>query len=295
MNKKSERYEFSRGNRPMVNRAGTRNAAISGWFPRYVVLTLLLVVIPTAIAQSALKRDLFEFSKDKAIRGDGTPTTYAVGTVNGGKLRIPTYYLHYGVVYEGDRRDGLGAASTTATQDSRIDNFGILLRMSTLEPIRTEQDRKDWQDASMQTDFEKTWLMVTFDNHYPPPAKAKDHQESMLETCGPYIPGKAMHYGLVHYESVQTIEDGSRSACGHVEYFFDDKSMTTITCQTHKIKVAPFSTFDTCHNYFLVPEFHLLAEAFFTKKDLPRWAEIEERVRAIARSFVVQKSAARGE
>jgi hypothetical protein len=186
---------------------------------------------------------------------------YWVGTLNGVKLRIPEYYLFpKKIVYEGERHDGLGPASEGATLNSKISDFGILLRLSDLQPIRTEQDQQDWESAFHKPFFQQTWMMVDFDNVY-----SVDHNpyegHYMLPRFGPYDRDKNLVFGLVHFESIQTVEDGMRggNSYGHVEYF-------------------------------LVPELNVVAKAFYTKKDLPRWREFEERVRHIAHTFIVSTS-----
>ena len=259
-------------------------------YAKHLVLTLMLAAAQLAVAQPSLTWDLMVDGGARSLSGAGSSSGYAVGTVNGVRLRIPNYYLHYGVVYEGDRRDGLGVASTAAAQGARIDNFGILLRMSTLQPIRTERDKEDWQVASARADFEKEWLMITFDNHYPPFLAPPRPMDYMLQHLGPYSLDKRLPFGLVHYESDRNTGEAQQGAgsYGHVEYFFDDASVTQIFCRTTKMVVAPYSELSFCQQHFLIPELHQMAEAFYTKKDLSRWVEIETHVKAIVHSFVVQ-------
>jgi hypothetical protein len=261
----------------------------SAGFLILLAATLFVLFSRGSEAQLGSPRGTIATTKKRSPEKD-SQTQYAVGTVNGVKLWIPKYYLLHGVVYEGGERIGLGAASSAVTQNSRIDNFGILVRLSTFQPIQSVEDREDWKEASMHADLEKKWLMVAFDNHYPPPSTPPLHAAYMISRWGPYIPDKKLPYGLVHYESTQSVEDGMKNSdlYGHVEYFFDDASMTAIFCQTTRMVVPPFSQIESCEHRFLVPDLHLMAEAFYTKKDLSRWVEIEGRMRAIANSFIVQ-------
>lgn len=210
---------------------------------------------------------------------------YAIGTVNGVRLKIPKYYLLHNIVYVGGQRDGRGPASQAVTQSSEIDNFGILLRLSNLEPITTERDREDWSAALSKPLFQKTWMMVSFDNHYPPPREGAD-KPAMIAHWGPYVLDKQYPYGLMHLASTQSADDGARGFYGHVEYYYDKATETTIQCNTRRIKASPFDTFETCDHQFLIRELHLMAEAFYTEKDLYRWRDIETKVNDIAHSFV---------
>ncbi len=213
-------------------------------------------------------------------------TGYVIGVLNGLELRIPAYYLMNHVVYKGEAHDGTGPASEGATQKSEIDDFGILLRLSNLQPIRSEQDRRDWDAAFSKTFFKRTWMMVDFDNHYP--VRAVSDIPDMIPSWGPYDLDSKSVYGLTHYESIQSIDEADRKGSAHVEYFYKRSSMTTIICETRRMMVRPFDTYNSCEHHFFVPELKLMAEAFYTKKDLPRWREIEARVSEIARSFVVR-------
>jgi hypothetical protein len=208
------------------------------------------------------------------------------------KLHIPEYYLFpKKIVYAGDRHDGLGPASEGATQNSQISDFGILLRLSDLQPIRTEQDQQDWEAAFNTLLFRQTWMMVDFDSIYLVDRNPYEGHY-MLPRFGPFDRDKDLAYGLVHFESTQTIDDGMRGSntYGHVEYFFDLPNLTRIECETHKMRVPPFSLHDDCDHYFFIPELNVVAHAFYTKKDLPRWRELEERVRDIVHTFIVSSS-----
>jgi hypothetical protein len=218
----------------------------------------------------------------------GERTRYWVGTLNGIKLRIPEYYLFpKKIVYEGERHDGLGPASEGATQDSQIINFGLLLRVANLQPIRTDQDRQDWFH-SQHVWADSSWMMVDFDNIYPID-RNPNPGHYMLPRFGPFDQDANFEYGLVHFESVQPISQGENDSreYGHVEYFFDLKNLTRIECDTIQTKVKPFKIFSTCQHRFFVPELNAMAEAFYAKKDLPRWREIEAHIRNIVHTFIV--------
>ncbi|WP_321899961.1 hypothetical protein [Paraburkholderia heleia] len=209
---------------------------------------------------------------------------YKYGVMNGVKLKIPDNYLMNGVEYEGERRDGTDSG-LAETKQSKIDNFGILLRLSTLRPIETDADLHDWHAAQSKPIFQKNWMMVSFDNHYP--IKKNSDGPDMIPAWGPYVADKIMPYGLMHFESTQSVDDGARNQYGHVEYFYNRSTLTTIMCQTHKPRTPPFNDFSICHHYFFIPDLNVMAEAFYTKNDVSRWKKIEDEVKKIAHSFIV--------
>lgn len=252
----------------------------------YQIALLALILSSFILLHPALADD-GQRSYIAAHSAPAEPAGYGVGTINGVNVHIPQQYLLHHIVYAGEHRDGSGPASAATTNDSSIDNFSILVRLSDLQPLTTEADRQDWRDALSKPLFSRTWMMVSFDNHYSIPP-ASDTTPRMVSIWGPYIRDETSRYGLQHFASVQSVDDGARGLYGHVEYFFQADSRTTIMCQTRRKKVAPFDTFSICEHHFLVPELHVMAEAVYTEPDVARWHRIEQRIREIAHSFVVQ-------
>ena len=107
----------------------------------------------------------------------------------------------------------------------------------------------------------------------------------MIPEWGPYTLEKNRPFGLMHFGSMQSVDDGAKHMYGHVEYFYDKSTETTILCNTLRKKVPPFDTFDTCHQVFLVPKIQVMAGAYYTKKDIYRWREIEKKVIQIIDDF----------
>ncbi|MFD1554827.1 hypothetical protein ACFSHT_04165 [Paraburkholderia silviterrae] len=208
---------------------------------------------------------------------------FVFGVMNGVNLKIPRYYLFAPVIHEGEPRIDISGIAQTAHKDPEIDTFGMLLRMSNLQPIRTEQDKQDWLVASRQTMFMRSWLMVSLDKRYH--LNLDKDRPDMIPEWGPYILDKNHPFNLMHFESVQSVDDGMEQMYGHVEYFYDKTTDTTIFCQTFRMRVTPFSTFDICQQRFLVPKLHVMASATYTKKDLYKWPEIEGRIVALIDSF----------
>jgi len=242
----------------------------------------LIRMLARVLAMALLTASTLAFARHE----QDLPIQYDVGTMNGVKLSMPSNYIQGAVIYAAKDGQRGGPASEATTQDSKIDNFGILLKLSDLQPMKTYRDRDDWNHAlaTSRPSFESSWMMVAFDNHYPLQTYWPNNAPNLLP-WGPYDQDQELRFGLEHFESVKSVDEDALH--GHVEYFYSPSSHTTILCQTRRRKVEPFDTFDTCHHYFVVPELNVTAEAFYTKKDLPRWHEFEDRAREIAHSFVV--------
>jgi hypothetical protein len=259
-----------------------RSFCSRGGISAAATLLLLLYGVHIFAATAGTKGIQSNGGEDRCLQGCAT------GVVNGVTLKIPRNYLIHSVAYVGESRDGMGPASAAATERSIIDNFGILLKTSTLQPITTAADKVEWRQAFEKPLFSKTWMLVSFDNHYPVPKDASHDRPAMIEEWGPYDQDKASPFGLKHFDSIQPVDRGNRGFHAHVEYFYDHDSLTTIVCQTYRKKVEPYDTFDICEHHFFIPELNLMADAIYTKSDLPRWAEIAKRVKEIAHTFIVK-------
>ena len=209
---------------------------------------------------------------------------YATGTMNGVRLRIPKVYFLSAIHYH----PGTEALSGF---DRQIDIFDLRVRLSNFEPVVTDRDRQDWNLAMSRARpiFWETWLTVDFDNRYPLNWSInKDMPDGLRKDpahWGPFVRDRTRPYGLVHYDSVQTVDNSPDH--NHWEYYYDEASLTNIVCETSRIKVPPFDTYDHCDHRFLIPRLHVMAGATYGKKDLPRWREIELRITQIGDSFIV--------
>ncbi|WP_321900119.1 hypothetical protein [Paraburkholderia heleia] len=208
--------------------------------------------------------------------------SFVVGTMNGVPLNIPEEYLLEPVHYLSN--------SQNQNHDNEIAIFEIRVRLADFRPITTENDRKEWNfDMSRaRPSYWENWLTVGFDNRHPVNKSINKNLPDGLRQdpahWGPFILDKTKPYGLSHYASTQTID--SSQVHGRMEYFYDGQSLTQIVCETSRIKVAPFSTYDRCNHRFLIPQLNVMAEAIYAKKDLPRWKEIEQHVIEITNRFV---------
>lgn len=211
---------------------------------------------------------------------------YTQGVFNGIQVLIPNKFLQSGVMYSSPPRD----VDNPEFKFNRIAEFGILLRISNLSPVTTEQDRRDWRQASSTTkpSFLNAWMMVDFDSRYPIDWNINHEMPANLMKdpahTGPFIRDEFAPFGLHHYTSVQPVDNGGPH--GHMDYFYSDSSLTNIVCETNRTKVPPLYTYDECHHRFLVPELHVVAEAFYTKNDLKNWKLFEEHIRLIAKDFI---------
>ncbi|MGF6771955.1 hypothetical protein P3T18_004443 [Paraburkholderia sp. GAS199] len=214
--------------------------------------------------------------------------SYVTGMMNGVHLSILKNYLVSDVTYENEIPLRKKQKSSGNSQYKNISDFGILVRLSNFSPRVSPQDWKDWSAASTKAhpSFMKSWMMADFDNRHRVDLAQLDMPEKLHEDdahWGPFVRDKNLENGLIHYESVQSVDD---NPVGHVEYFYQKSSRTTILCKTHRVHVAPFDTYDECQHYFFVPDLNVMAEAFYTKADLPRWNEIESQIKKTVHSFI---------
>ena len=229
------------------------------------------------------------FADASENKNQQNPVSYEHGEINGVRLSIPDNYLASPIDFRAPVEAGDASLTKGKSEHPEIDDFSILMRLSDFQPRISRQDQKDWVAASTRArpTFMASWLMVDFDNRHPVdlslPNEMPDRLHQDQANWGPYIRNQVLYHGLVHYESVKSVDDGP---VGHVEYYYRESSHTTIVCNTERIKVAPFDTHDVCKHYFEIPELHLMAEAFYTKSDLHRWDQIEAEVLKTVHQFV---------
>jgi hypothetical protein len=243
------------------------------------------LIVVCVIAIGHLKHETKKYSPD--LNGKD------VGTINGITLSIPHWDRRQSSVEFCTNCIPKPSTSDPAKSIKEIKKISIVLRLSNFQPIKTDQDEKDWFTASnsMSSPYE-TWTRVEFDpKGYSADGFAFKSEVDSYERddvhWGPFIRQPQDEYGLLHSVSVRPVEYAVD------EYFYDDnQGSTLIKCKTFHRKGSPFDTFDECDMNFLIPEIKLIATAEITKKSLPRWREIEQQVTGIVHSFVVTESAA---
>ncbi len=227
----------------------------------------------------------------------------ALGTINGVKLSIPRYYLLPGLEYEGENFWEGKRRTFTPTLDSPLKYFAIELRLSTLEPIRTRQDVADHfkSGKTVHPYIKETWVDIGVEKGPVGPDLLlpvkkgwnKDFSEG-LNPWGPFTRLPELEFGLAHSVPPHPVNDcpleqASRCQGWGYDYYFDESSNATfISCKTQKRYVYPYDIRTDCNHRFLVPELNSFADASYTKKDIHRWREIEEKFRSIVHSFIVK-------
>lgn len=225
-----------------------------------------------------------------------TSTGPAIGKINGIKISIPHYYLLSGVQYEGEEPLMMIPRKYIPTFDTNIQDFAILLRLSNMQPIRTDQDERDYDQAqrnSGHVSSYETWTTIGFSpKWYDDTGSLKgvvtEWETDKAHWWGPFVMQKERISGLVHEDSTQPIHN-DKDGVGHFDFFYDDGTFDTfIYCQTFRRLVPPNDLFNSCNHLFVIPELKVVAEATYTKNDLPRWREIEKESKSIIHSFIVQ-------
>lgn len=220
----------------------------------------------------------------------------AVGNIAGIKLSISHHYLLAGVHYKGEEVwTGSQNPRPPRTFDSEIEDFAMLLRLSTLQPITTKQDWADYQTYG-QTAYprpDNRWLTMSF---FPRTYAAnKGTLQPIVNRnmedepkWGPFILQDMDLYGLKHAKSKQQ-ENEKGSSSQTDEFFYDPTTWGTfIRCANYHRKVSPFDPLSSCEHLFIVPELQTVVSVHCKKEDLSRWREIEGAIRIIAHSFIVK-------
>jgi hypothetical protein len=220
-----------------------------------------------------------------------------IGNINGMKLSIPKTYL----VISALRYAGEGQTLTQPRQmmpsfESQIRKFVIRLRLSTLRPTKTLGDLYDLNNTQtkfapngkLTSSYYETWTNISISpEHYLEGNGVEKEKNEWLNnesSHGPFVRQDAPVAGLVHEESAQP----ARGDLSHYEFFYDEETRKTfIFCQSGHSSLHAM-TYDDCSQVFIIPELKAMAEATYTKKDLPRWREIEEATQKIVHSFIVQ-------
>jgi hypothetical protein len=223
----------------------------------------------------------------------------AIGQINGVKISIPRYYLTPGLEYEGENFWEGKRRTFTPTFDSPIKDFGIRLRVSNLEPIRTQQDEADYINFghTPETRYKNSsemWMLVAVyadryrSNWLQGLRNSYDADDATNRRIGPFTRQPELEFGLAHSVSPHPVDDGvpQHSGWGQDFYYDETSKATLILCQTSRMVVEPYLILTSCSHFFILPELKAVAEAIYTKNDLHRWREIEGHLKSIFHSFI---------
>lgn len=260
------------------------------------LLSLLVLVTALFWHLSVVPNLQAEDPPDRASNPLEANAKPAVGNMAGVKLSIPHHYLAAGVHYKGEevwKRPR--TPSPPRTFDSEIEDFSMVLRLSTLKPITTQQDWADYLEYG-RTAYprpDNRWLTMSFFPH----TYAVNHGTLRgvvnrwvvddITKWGPFILQDTEMYGLTRARSTQ--QEKERSSGQIDELFYDSTTWGTfIECANSHRKVPPFDPLSSCDHLFIVPELRAVASVRCSKEDLPRWWEIERAIKDIAHSFIVK-------
>lgn len=260
------------------------------------LLSLLVLVTALVWQLNAVQVLHAEDPPDRPVYPLEANAKPAVGNMAGVKLSVPHHYLAAGVHYKGEEvwiRSR--PPRPPRTFDSEIEDFSMLLRLSTLQPITTKQDWADYQEygrtAHPQPD--NHWLTMSFFPHTYEVNRGTlkgivDRSMEDEAKRGPFLLQDVEVYGLKHARSTQQ-EKEKASSSQTDEFFYDPTTWGTfIRCANYHRKVPPFDPLSSCDHLFIVPELKAVASVHCKKEDLPRWREIERAIKNIAHSFIVE-------
>jgi hypothetical protein len=213
----------------------------------------------------------------------------SIGNIGGIDVSIPQNYLLSRVVYAGQDAWTYSSKHEAASYKRAIDNIGILLRLSNLEPIKSQADWQDWLKSLNTTKpfLYDTWLTAGISGRYYPPdgtyKKIIPFWLSNSAGFGPFNIKAPSEFGLTHYLIKKKMPEAPD------EIYYDIGTWKNlITCETTTSKIRQIGTFSSCTDRFLLPEIHVVVDADFSKDDLYRWREIQSRIKEIIDSFIVK-------
>lgn len=253
---------------------------------RFLSVAILLLAVGTSDCLAKV------MTAGKLVGGPAYPLSGAppsIGNIGGVDLSIPQNYLLSSVVYAGEDSWTFSAKKQTPSYKRAIDNFGILLRLSNLEPIKSQADWQDWLKSLNTTKpfLYETWLTAGISGRYYPPdgtyKKIIPFWLSSSACFGPFNIKAPSEFGLTHYLIKKKMPESPD------EIYFDSGTWKNlITCETTTSKIRQIGTFSSCTDRFLLPEIHVVVDADFSKDDLYRWREIQSRIKEIIDSFIVK-------
>jgi hypothetical protein len=250
---------------------------------------LVLVAAVAGLASSALAEDDASRDPAKELLPVGLPL---IGNINGVKLSIPRYFFGEDESFSFLR----GKRDIMNTYDTPIENLAIIIRLSNLEPMRTRQNLHDHLDSGRAAKpyYFETWTTVGVhpewyrDDLLQHVWDAYHADNDYIRAVGPFTRQERLEFDLVHATSPHPFDDGG---VGHYQWgqeiYYDESSHSTfITCESHKMVVAPHLITTTCKHDFVIPEYKSIAQATYSKSHLSRWREIEAKLHAIFTSFI---------
>ncbi|MDE1998300.1 MAG: hypothetical protein KGI52_05165 [Burkholderiales bacterium] len=239
----------------------------------------------------------------------GKKTCSIVGHIGNVKLAIPQNYILGPVAYKGVdiwNAESYKKRPKHPTLDTEIDNFAIKIRLNNFRPIESRKDAEDYDKlgsaAAASQPPENRWIYVEFFTHDVTVTGRTSKNQMLLwlkddAKRGPYIKSQST-WNLDHYISTQkpiTLRNPYKQI-GQFEFYYDPKTEDTFAHCENVLRLpldesqAPHEIFTHCHIDFLLRDLNLEASVdnIYAKDDLARWPEIEQSIRQLVLSFVVQ-------
>lgn len=233
---------------------------------------------------------------------DGACRLVTVGNIAGIKLSVPNDYVLYGVHYKGDATRNSSHHAPPRSFASEIQEFSLLLHLPTLQPGQNEQVWPSYLEfrqpvrhrpggRSFSVSFSSDsyaanggQLQAVLDRYMK--GYMKDDSQG-----GPFISQDGEVYGLKHALSKHQENERSRkhSITQSDQLLYDPTTWgTVITCGTYRRNEPPFDLLSDCEHQFVVPELKVVASIHYEKADLSHWQEIENVIKQITHSVVVE-------
>lgn len=240
-----------------------------------------------------------QFPAPSIVMAQPSSNSYAVGSLKGVRVRIPAEYQFFGVQYEGENAfDKTTWRKTPATINTPITSFSLMLRASNFEPRRTAQDHKDWMADGHYIGPETRWFSVSvYPDHKPddtPHQRVSEWRTRIIESWKvQYSKHDAktdaqLHYGMQLDKPILR-PDSLKPLSPEIWIYTtkrDSPLQTLIYCRPPGEKAI--NPLWNCEQGFDISGVAGISVRYQIDQ-LPRWQEIQTRVSAIVKSFVVQE------
>lgn len=226
---------------------------------------------------------------------DGTCQVVSVGNIKGIKVSIP-HYLLTGLRYKDEEKAGAERTEPARNFDSEIKEFSLFL---SLPPLQDEMDVQYWVNYVEQGPREpfrrgnrRFTISYSSDEDMADGGQLQGIWEQYMKKDSQltqFIVHDDKMYGLKHGVFIERGE-AKISDPRPAEILYDAITWkTVITCSENPLNTAPpFALYSNCIHLFVAPEINAVAKVHYPKEDLPHWQKVENILKRIANTLVVE-------
>ncbi|SIO54679.1 hypothetical protein SAMN05444172_3148 [Burkholderia sp. GAS332] len=238
------------------------------------ILLLTAFVMTVALARC---------SKEKALNQPG------IGSIHGVRIMIPAEYKFFPVEYQGDEIWANPPRRHAPGPDVPISSFSLLLHFPDFRPLKSE-NRASWVGLNGREAKYNEWIVIGAERIT---GIGRDSSKWFSGFIGRRMDAeidwrrkKGWHFerqaelvnDLVYEKKIGP--DYSKISGDNVDIFYDaNRSTTYIVCG------AGAGGAKSCDQWFVIENLGLLVRAYYARKNLDKWMEIQRHVVELIDSF----------